>query len=149
MLINNLGIVVLTRIKFLHVDIRQIGEHKSQKQTWELYQDQYGELLKSESFSNYLRRLLSEIMIKLIDSDLEERKSILIKQGLNEEKIKSSEWYQLLAFDKILVRSFDNFISIQQDYLLGFAVEAAAQVFAILSNCSIIEFYIMLTVKEF
>jgi hypothetical protein len=44
---------------------------------------------------------------------------------------------------------FDNFISLQQDYLLGFSIEAAAQIFAILSNTSIVEFFMMISLNEF
>lgn len=113
MLIKNIGSVVLTRLKFLHVDIQQMNDNKQQKFIWEQYQDQFEAILRSEIFNNYLRQLISEMMTKEIDTDLEERKNILIKQGLNKEKIMSSEWYQLLAFDKVLNRSFDNFISLQ------------------------------------
>lgn len=79
MLIKNIGTVVLTRLRFLHVDIQQMNDNKQQKFIWEQYQDQYEAILRSEIFNNYLRQLISELMTKEIDTDLEDRKNILIK----------------------------------------------------------------------
>lgn len=78
-----------------------------------MHQNQFSRLLVDDVFSNYLRQLISEFMIEMIESDLEDRKMNLKNTGMNAEKVSNAEWYEVLAFDKMRVRGFDNFISLQ------------------------------------
>ena len=82
-------------------------------------------------------------MIEFVQSDLNDRKQKLIRKGIKLHKDKNAEWYELLAFDKLLIRKYDNFFSVLQDYLLNMAVEAASQVLSILENEGVIEFILM------